>query len=122
MSRPVIQETFGGPEVVEVRDVAEPHAGLGEVLALRRKPSTARCCDSPYEPAGDPDISASWPGGIYGGGPAPMIVISRQGPRHATDATPSNHYSMLLTTVPRTAPARSAGSYGSKHSLLTGRK
>ena len=118
MSRPVIQETFGGPEVVEVRDVAEPHAGLGEVLALRRKPSTARCCDSPYEPAGDPDISASWPGGIYGGGPAPMIVISRQGPRHATDATPSNHYSMLLTTtVPRTAPARSAGSYGSKHSL-----
>ena len=59
--------------------------------------STAGCCDSPYEPAGDPDISASWPGGIYGGGPAPMIVISRQGPRHATDATPSNHYSMLLT-------------------------
>jgi phosphatidylinositol-3-phosphatase len=59
--------------------------------------STAGCCDSPYEPAGDPDISASWPGGIYGGGPAPMIVISRHGPRHATDATPSNHYSMLLT-------------------------
>jgi hypothetical protein len=24
-------------------------------------------------------------------------VISRLGPRHATDATPSNHYSMLLT-------------------------
>jgi phosphatidylinositol-3-phosphatase len=59
--------------------------------------STAGCCDSPYEPAGDPAISASWPGGIYGGGSAPMIVISRLGPRHATDATPSNHYSMLLT-------------------------
>ena len=26
-----------------------------------------------------------------------MIVISRLGPRHATDGTPSNHYSMLLT-------------------------
>jgi hypothetical protein len=26
-----------------------------------------------------------------------MIVVSRQGPRHGTDATPSNHYSMLLT-------------------------
>jgi phosphatidylinositol-3-phosphatase len=59
--------------------------------------STVGCCDSPYAPAGDPEISASWPGGIYGGGSAPMIVISRLGPRHATDATPSNHYSMLLT-------------------------
>ncbi len=59
--------------------------------------STAGCCDSPYDPAGDPQISASWPGGVYGGGPAPMIVISRLGPRHATDSTPSNHYSMLLT-------------------------
>jgi hypothetical protein len=59
--------------------------------------STAGCCDSPYEPAGDPQISANWPGGVYGGGSAPMIVISRLGPRHAADATPSNHYSMLLT-------------------------
>lgn len=59
--------------------------------------STAGCCDSPYEPAGDPQISATWPGGVYGGGSAPMIVISRLGPRHATDSTPSNHYSMLLT-------------------------
>jgi NADPH:quinone reductase-like Zn-dependent oxidoreductase len=30
MSRAVIQESFGGPEVLEVRDVAEPHAGPGE--------------------------------------------------------------------------------------------
>jgi phosphatidylinositol-3-phosphatase len=59
--------------------------------------SVAGCCDSPVVPAGDPQISASWPGGVYGGGSAPMIVVSRQGPRHATDATPSNHYSMLLT-------------------------
>ncbi len=59
--------------------------------------STAGCCDSPYLPAGDPEISAKWPGGLYGGGSAPMIVISRTGPRHAADAEPSNHYSMLLT-------------------------
>ena len=59
--------------------------------------STAGCCDSPYIPAGDPEISSSWPGGVYGGGSAPMVVISRLGPRHATDSAPSNHYSMLLT-------------------------
>jgi NADPH:quinone reductase-like Zn-dependent oxidoreductase len=31
MSRAVIQEQFGGPEVLQVRDVAEPHAGPGQV-------------------------------------------------------------------------------------------
>jgi NADPH:quinone reductase-like Zn-dependent oxidoreductase len=31
MSKAVIQEQFGGPEVLQVRDVAEPHAGPGEV-------------------------------------------------------------------------------------------
>jgi NADPH:quinone reductase-like Zn-dependent oxidoreductase len=31
MSRAVIYETFGGPEVLELRDVEEPHAGSGEV-------------------------------------------------------------------------------------------
>jgi NADPH:quinone reductase-like Zn-dependent oxidoreductase len=31
MSRAVIQEQFGGPEVLEVRQVAEPHAGPGEL-------------------------------------------------------------------------------------------
>jgi NADPH:quinone reductase-like Zn-dependent oxidoreductase len=31
MSRAVIQESFGGPEVLELRDVKEPHAGAGEV-------------------------------------------------------------------------------------------
>jgi NADPH:quinone reductase-like Zn-dependent oxidoreductase len=30
VSRAVLQEQFGGPEVLEVRDVAEPHAGPGE--------------------------------------------------------------------------------------------
>jgi NADPH:quinone reductase-like Zn-dependent oxidoreductase len=31
MSRAVIYEKFGGPEVLELRDVPEPHAGPGEV-------------------------------------------------------------------------------------------
>ena len=31
MSRAVIYETFGGPEVLELREVPEPHAGPGEV-------------------------------------------------------------------------------------------
>ena len=31
MSRAVIYEKFGGPEVLELQDVAEPHAGPGEI-------------------------------------------------------------------------------------------
>lgn len=31
MSRAVVYETFGGPEVLQVREVAAPHAGPGEV-------------------------------------------------------------------------------------------
>ncbi|WP_158103771.1 alcohol dehydrogenase catalytic domain-containing protein, partial [Crossiella equi] len=31
MSRAVVYEEFGGPEVLEVRDVPEPHAGPGEI-------------------------------------------------------------------------------------------
>lgn len=31
MSKAVIQESFGGPEVLQVREVADPHAGPGEV-------------------------------------------------------------------------------------------
>ncbi|MGW7003821.1 NADP-dependent oxidoreductase [Streptomyces sp. NPDC054933] len=31
MSRAVMHETFGGPEVLELREVPEPHAGPGEV-------------------------------------------------------------------------------------------
>jgi len=31
MSRAVIHETFGGPEVLELREVPEPHAGPGEL-------------------------------------------------------------------------------------------
>jgi hypothetical protein len=59
--------------------------------------STAGCCDSPVLPAGDPAVSPSWPGGVYGGGLVPMIVVTSHGPRHVTDDTAYNHYSMLLT-------------------------
>ncbi|MEO7126300.1 MAG: alkaline phosphatase family protein [Nakamurella sp.] len=59
--------------------------------------SAAGCCDSPVLPPADPEVSVDFPGGVYGGGLVPMVVISRTGPHHATDATAYNHYSMLLT-------------------------
>lgn len=31
MSRAAVYQTFGGPEVLELRDVPEPHVGPGEV-------------------------------------------------------------------------------------------
>jgi hypothetical protein len=59
--------------------------------------SPAGCCDSPVLPAGDPDISAAWPGGVYGGGLVPAIVVNGGHPRHVVDDTPYNHYSLLRT-------------------------
>ncbi len=59
--------------------------------------SPAGCCDSPALPAGDPDISASWPGGVYGGGLVPAIVIDPSGPRHYVSSSAYNHYSLLRT-------------------------
>ena len=38
MSRAVIYETFGGPEVLQLREVAEPHAGPGESASGWRRP------------------------------------------------------------------------------------
>jgi hypothetical protein len=58
------------------------------------------CCDSPVLPAGDASVSPNWPGGTYGGGLSPGIVIARNGPRHVVSTTPYNHYS-LLTTLER---------------------
>ena len=58
------------------------------------------CCDSPVLIAGDPSVSASWPGGTYGGGLHP----GRD--RHETAAGKTggyvssvlyNHYSLLAT-------------------------
>ena len=59
--------------------------------------SPAGCCDSPVLPAGDPDISTTWPGGVYGGALVPAIVIDPSGPRHFVSNIPSNHYSVLRT-------------------------
>jgi hypothetical protein len=55
------------------------------------------CCDSPVLPAGDPAVSPTWPGGVYGGGLSPAVVITRNGPRHFVSNTPYNHYSLLTT-------------------------
>jgi len=55
------------------------------------------CCDSPVLPAGDPAISPTWPGGVFGGGLSPAVVITRNGPRHFVSETPYNHYSLLTT-------------------------
>jgi hypothetical protein len=59
--------------------------------------SPAGCCDSPVLPAGDPDISPTWPGGLYGGALVPAIVIDPSGPRHFVSDTAYNHYSLLRT-------------------------
>jgi hypothetical protein len=61
--------------------------------------SPAGCCDSPVAPAGDPDISADWPGGVYGGGLVPAVVVVNRGGKtdgYVSD-TPYNHYSLLAT-------------------------
>ena len=45
------------------------------------------CCDSPYVAAADPRVSGTWPGGTYGGGLIPAIVVSASGPRGYVDHT-----------------------------------
>ena len=55
------------------------------------------CCGSPYIAAGDERISSTWPGGVYGGGLIPAVVVTGRGPRHVVDSTPYNHYSLLTT-------------------------
>jgi len=55
------------------------------------------CCDSPYVAAGDSRVSKTWPGGTYGGGLIPAIVVSPSGPHHFVDHTAYNHYSLLTT-------------------------
>jgi hypothetical protein len=59
--------------------------------------SPAGCCDSPVLPAGDPDISAQWPGGLYGGALVPAVIIDPSGPRHFVSNVAYNHYSLLRT-------------------------
>jgi hypothetical protein len=61
--------------------------------------SPAGCCDSPVLPAGAPDVNPAWPGGVYGGGLVPaVVVVNRHGKTggYVSD-TPYNHYSLLAT-------------------------
>ncbi|MES1247043.1 MAG: alkaline phosphatase family protein [Actinomycetota bacterium] len=56
------------------------------------------CCDSPMLPAGDPVVSATWPGGVYGGGLIPAVIVTNRGKSGGyTSQTPYNHYSLLAT-------------------------
>ena len=60
---------------------------------------TSGCCDTPVLPPGStlPDTDVLWPGGPYGGGLSPAIVVTGEGPRHFVSDTPYNHYSLLTT-------------------------
>ncbi len=59
------------------------------------------CCDSPVLEAGDSQVStdpnAPWPGGTYGGGLIPAIVVTTHGVRGYVSNHPYNHYSLLRT-------------------------
>ncbi len=55
------------------------------------------CCDSPFVSKGDPRVSADWPGGTYGGGLIPAIIVSARSRGGHVDHTPYNHYSLLTT-------------------------
>jgi len=55
------------------------------------------CCDSPVIPAGQLEGVPSWPGGVYGGGLSPAVVVTKDGPRHYVSNVPYNHYSLLTT-------------------------
>ena len=57
---------------------------------------TAPGPDSPAVPAGNVD-GFNWPGGAYGGGNVPLLVIARQGPHPLTIHTWADHYSVLRT-------------------------
>jgi hypothetical protein len=54
------------------------------------------CCDSPTLPAASPQVSSKWPGGVYGGGLSPAVVITTRG-APVVSSTPYNHYSLLTT-------------------------
>lgn len=59
--------------------------------------SPAGCCDSPVLPKGDARVSPSWPGGVYGGGKVPAIVVTGGKPDHHVSQVAYNHYSLLRT-------------------------
>jgi len=55
------------------------------------------CCDSPFVSKGDPRVSVDWPGGTYGGGLIPAIIVGAQSKGGHVDHTAYNHYSLLTT-------------------------
>jgi NADPH:quinone reductase-like Zn-dependent oxidoreductase len=57
MSRAVIYETFGGPEVLELREVPEPHAGPGE---LRVRVTAAGLNAMDWMISARPEAAARW--------------------------------------------------------------
>ena len=67
MSRAVIYEVFGGPEVLEVREVPEPHAGPGEVrvrvTAAGLNPMDWGIASAPEAAATDPCVPGT-PGAL----------------------------------------------------------
>jgi phosphatidylinositol-3-phosphatase len=70
-------------------DSANPQIGSWE--------DASGCCDSPTVPAGDPRISPDWPGGMYGGGHVPAILITTHSRHPFVSNTAYNHYSLLAT-------------------------
>ena len=55
------------------------------------------CCDSPVVAAGDTRISPNWPGGVYGGGHVPAILITTHSRHPFVSKRAYNHYSFLAT-------------------------
>lgn len=57
---------------------------------------TAAGPDAPLVPSG-PLNGQNWPGGPYGGGQVPLIVVDNQDPHHFIIRTWADHYSLLRT-------------------------
>ena len=55
------------------------------------------CCDSPIVPAGV--IAPTWPGGTYGGGLIPAVIVTSRGGKTGgyVSTAQYNHYSLLAT-------------------------
>jgi hypothetical protein len=100
--RKTVQEIMGSPSWRQGQDAIFIVSDEGDYSGNAVNggwDSPAGCCDSPVLPAGDPDISATWPGGVYGGGLVPAVVIVNRGGKTGgyISQTPYNHYSLLAT-------------------------
>jgi hypothetical protein len=69
---------------------------VGTVTATELQTFTAAGPDAPIVPAGQVD-GYNWPGGAYGGGQVPLIVIDNQYLHHFVMNTWADHYSLLRT-------------------------